>query len=236
LDSDALKRLEKKLGYQFKDPNLLRQALSHRSVGNDHYERLEFLGDSILGFIIADELFQRFPDASEGQMTRLRSNLVKGKTLAKLSKNLSLGDFLLLGSGELKSGGFRRESILADAFEAIVGGIYLESGIDTCRQRLLIWYGNLLIKADPDTISKDSKTLLQEQLQSLKLPLPEYITTNITGKDHEQQFEVQCTCHGNEKFPGCTTSAIGNSRRQAEKLAAEKALIIRQSINSSKHQ
>jgi len=226
LVSDPLHRLEKNLGYQFKDPDLLRQAISHRSVGSGHYERLEFLGDSILGFVIADELFQRFPKASEGQMTRLRSNLVKGKTLAKLSQQLSLGEFLLLGSGELKSGGHRRESILADSFEAIVGGIYLESGIDVCRQRLVCWYGNLLSDADPEEITKDPKTLLQEQMQSRKLPLPEYKTLRVMGKDHEQTFEVQCTCIDTDKFKGCSTTAIASSRRQAEKLAAKQALKI----------
>jgi len=226
LDSNTLHRLEKILGYQYNDLSLLRQAVSHRSFGANHYERLEFLGDSILGFIIADELYQRFPEASEGQMTRLRSNLVKGKTLAKLSLKLTLGDFLLLGSGELKSGGFRRESILADSFEAIVGSIYLESGIEVCRERLICWYGELLTKADPTEITKDPKTLLQEQMQSFKLPLPEYITLRVIGKDHEQKFEVQCTCNGNDKLKGCSTIATASSRRQAESLAAEKALQI----------
>ena len=223
MDAETLSNLEKKLGYHFIDPNLLRQALSHRSVGSCHYERLEFLGDAILGFIIANELFQRFPKASEGQMTRLRSNLVKGKTLAKLSKQLSLGDFLLLGSGELKSGGFRRESILADSFEAIVGGIYIEAGIDVCRERLVTWYGSLLSEANPDAITKDPKTLPQEQMQSLKLPLPEYKTLRTIGKDHEQQFEIQCSYFDNEK--PMSTTAIGTSHRQAEKIAAEKALM-----------
>ncbi|PCJ49534.1 MAG: ribonuclease III [Gammaproteobacteria bacterium] len=224
LDSDNLPRLEKILGYTFKDPNLLRQAISHRSYCANHNERLEFLGDAILGFIIADELYQRFPHASEGQMTRLRSNLVKGKTLAKLALKLSLGDYLLLGAGELKSGGFRRESILADAFEAIVAGIYLEVGIEACRDRLMCWYETLLNEADPTQITKDPKTRLQEQMQSLKLPLPHYETLDIRGKDHEQQFEVQCTCLGNDKIQGCSTTAIASSRRQAESLAAEKAL------------
>jgi ribonuclease-3 len=226
LDSDNLPRLEKILGYQFKDQELLRQALSHRSYGANHYERLEFLGDSILGFIIADELYQRFPEATEGQMTRLRSNLVKGKTLAKLAQQLSLGEYLLLGTGELKSGGFRRASILADTFEAIVAGIYLESGIDICRERLICWYDGLLTQADPSEITKDPKTRLQEQMQSFQLPLPEYITLRVLGKDHEQQFEVQCTCIGNDKFDGCSTVAIASSRRSAESLAADKALQI----------
>jgi ribonuclease-3 len=226
LDSDNLPRLEKILGYQFKDQSLLRQAVSHRSYGANHYERPEFLGDAILGFIIADELYQRFPKASEGQMTRLRSNLVKGKTLAILAQQLSLGEYLLLGSGELKSGGFRRTSILADSFEAIIAGIYLESGIETCRERLICWYGDLLINADPNEITKDPKTRLQEQMQSFNLPLPEYITLRVLGKDHEQQFEVQCTCIGNDRFKGCSTIAIAASRRSAESLAAEKALQI----------
>ena len=226
LDSDQFARLEKILGYQFKDPNLLRQALSHRSVGAVHYERLEFLGDSILGFIIADELFKRFPDATEGQMTRLRSNLVKGKTLAVLAKQLSLGEFLQLGSGELKSGGFRRESILADSFEAITAGVYLESGVDKCRERLIAWYGKMLLEADPNEITKDPKSRLQELMQSLKLPLPDYETLNVTGKDHEQMFEVQCSCLGSEKITGTKTTAIASSRRKAEGLAAEQALKI----------
>jgi ribonuclease-3 len=224
LDFDSLQRLEKILGYHFKNPDLLHQAVSHRSVGNIHYERLEFLGDSILGFIIADELYQRFPVASEGQMTRLRSQLVKGKTLAELAIKLSLGDFLQLGSGELKSGGFRRESILADSFEAIIGGIYLESGIETCRDRLIDWYGEYLAKADPADITKDPKTLLQEHMQSFNLPLPVYEILLITGKDHDQQFEVECVCTGNSKYRSNRTVGIGKSRRQAEQIAASKLL------------
>ena len=230
---DSLDRLEKNLGYHFKEPDLLRQALSHRSVGNCHYERLEFLGDAILGFIIADELYSMFPAASEGQMTRLRANLVKGKTLAKLSLQLSVGDFLLLGTGELKSGVFRRESILADAFEAIIGGIYLESGIEVCRQLLVVWYGALLSQANPDDLTKDPKTLLQEHMQSLKLPLPEYRTLDVIGKDHEQQFKVQCTCAGNNDFVDCSAESIGKSLREAEKLAAEKILVKRKIIVTS---
>lgn len=225
LDSDSLKALEKNLGYHFKDSNLLRQALSHRSVGSGHYERLEFLGDAILGFIIASELYRRFPDASEGKMTRLRSNLVKGKTLALLSKQLSLGDFLLLGSGELKSGGFRRESILADSFEAIIGAVYLESGVDVCRERLVAWYGKLLSEANPDDAKKDPKTLLQEYMQSLKLPLPNYETLRVLGKDHQLRFEVQCRCLDNEQSIDYSAIAIGDSRRQAEQIAAEKILL-----------
>ncbi len=226
MESDTLSRLEKQLGYQFKSTELLRQALSHRSVDHAHNERLEFLGDSILGFIIADEIYQRFPDASEGEMTYLRSNLVKGKTLAVLAQKLSLGEFLILGSAEMKTGVQRRESVLADAFEAILGGIYIESGIGTCRERLIDWYGELLSKADPKAMTKDAKTLLQEKMQSLKLPLPLYTTLKVLGKEHQRTFEVQCQCLGNNYSAACTEVAIASSRRQAEKDAAEKVLTI----------
>jgi len=221
VETHLIRKLEKNLDYHFKNPDLLVQAISHRSSGNNHYERLEFLGDSILGFVIAAELYQKFPKATEGQMTRLRSSLVKGKTLAILSRKLSIGDFLLLGSGELKSGGYRRDSILADAFEAIVGGIYLDAGIEACRNCLMRWYEELLSAADPDEMTKDPKTLLQEHMQSLKLDLPEYKTVAITGEDHKQQFEVMCKCEGNNNHPACSATATGTSRRQAEKLAAK---------------
>ncbi len=224
METHFINKLETILDYHFNDPDLLLQALSHRSSGNKHYERLEFLGDSILGFVIAEELYQKFPKATEGQMTRLRSNLVKGKTLAELSRKLSLGDFLLLGSGELKSGGFRRDSILADVFEAIVGSIYLDAGIEECRGRLMIWYEDLLTKADPEKMTKDPKTILQEHMQSLKLDLPVYQTVAITGKDHDLRFEVVCKYKGNTQYPDCKSTAVGKSRRQAEKLAAKKVL------------
>jgi len=221
VEQHLINLLEKKLGYHFKNPDLLIQAISHRSSGNNHYERLEFLGDSILGFVIADELFKKFPKASEGQMTRLRSNLVKGKTLAELARELTIGDFLQLGSGELKSGGFRRDSILADAFEAIVCGIYLDGGLTVCRERLHVWYADLLSKANPEHVTKDPKTLLQEHMQSLNLQLPVYETIAVTGEDHNQQFEVKCSCEGIEGNPDSSSStAIGKSRRQAEKTAA----------------
>ncbi len=225
MEKHLINHLEKKLGYHFKKPDLLIQAISHRSSGNNHYERLEFLGDSILGFVIAEELYKKFPKATEGQMTRLRSNLVKGKTLASLARQLAIGDFLQLGSGELKSGGFRRDSILADAFEAIVCGIYLDGGIDICRERLLAWYTELLSEADPEQMTKDAKTLLQEHMQSINLQLPVYETIAVTGEDHDQQFEVKCTCEGNESNPGRSSSAIGKSRRQAEKSAAMNVLL-----------
>jgi len=224
VETHLINTIEKKLGYHFNNRDLLQQALSHRSSGNNHYERLEFLGDSILGFIIAEELFRKFPNATEGQMTRLRSNLVKGKTLAELSRKLSLGDYILLGSGELKSGGYRRDSILADAFEAIVGAIYLDAGIDNCRERLMHWYDELLSAANPDVMTKDPKTLLQEHMQALKLDLPEYQTVAVTGDDHNQQFEVKCKCAGNNQFPPCNSTATGKSRRQAETLAARNVL------------
>jgi len=234
VEKNLINHLEKKLGYQFSNPDLLVQAISHRSSGNNHYERLEFLGDSILGFVIAEELYNRFPKASEGQMTRLRSNLVKGKTLAGLARILTIGDFLQLGTGELKSGGFRRDSILADAFEAIVCGIYLDGGMDICRERLLTWYSDLLSEANPEHMTKDPKTLLQEHMQSFNLHLPVYETIAVTGVDHDQQFEVKCSCEGNESNPGTSSTAIGKSRRQAEKSAAKKVLLTLGIMNNDK--
>ena len=192
-------------------------------MGARNNERLEFLGDSILGFIVADELYQRFPNASEGQMSRMRAHLVKGKTLAKLAHELDIGSCLALGSGELKSGGHRRDSILADSVEAILGGAFLESGVEQARALVIRWYGNRLDKVSPDTIDKDPKTRLQEWLQARQLSLPEYSVIDTTGADHEQVFEVSCTVilkHGE------TMQAIekANSRKRAEQQAAEDIL------------
>ena len=219
-----LDRLEKRLGYQFKQTELLTRALTHRSAPGEDYERLEFLGDAILGFIIAEQLFKRFPGASEGKMTRLRSRLVKGKTIALLASELELSPYLILGSGELKSGGFRRESTLADVFEAIIGAIYLDAGMETVRERVLTYYGTLLTEADPEQITKDPKTRLQEYLQSRKYPLPEYETLNITGKDHAQVFEVICRCMNEQGETFADAKASGNSRRKAEQEAARNLL------------
>jgi ribonuclease III len=216
-----LDALQKRLGYSFNNQELLQQALTHRSASGADYERLEFLGDSILGFVIAEQLFNRFPSASEGQMTRLRSRLVKGKTIAELASQLGLSEHLILGSGELKSGGFRRESTLADAFEAILGAIYLEAGIEQVRERIIDYYGELLAGADPEQVTKDPKTRLQEYMQSRQYPLPIYETIATTGKDHQQQFEILCRCYNERNELLMEQKATASSRRKAEQMAAK---------------
>lgn len=215
-------RLVARLGYTFKDKSLLKLALSHRSYGKQNNERVEFLGDSLLNFIIAEALFAKFPSAKEGQLTQLRANLVKGETLAEIAREFGLGDFLLLGEGELKSGGFRRASILADAVEALIGAIYLDSNssMPTCRERVLAWYATRLDKVELKATAKDSKTLLQEYLQERKMPLPTYTVLAEGGEAHSREFTVECTITGKSK----PCSAVGNSKRIAEKLAAEKML------------
>ncbi|RDV29339.1 ribonuclease III [Alteromonas aestuariivivens] len=217
---DRYAQLHKVLGYAFKNDQLLQQALTHRSAAKNHNERLEFLGDAVLGMVIAEALYQRFPDVPEGKLTRMRSTLVKGDTLAELAKEARVGDLLKLGPGELKSGGFRRSSILADAVEAILGALYLEAGLDTVRGVILSLWNERIRRLDPNEHPKDAKTRLQEYLQSRKLPLPVYEVVNISGKDHAQTFEVQCSAEGLES-PVC---GQGNSRRKAEQHAAQLTL------------
>ena len=195
-------------------------ALRHRSVGKKNNERLEFLGDAILGLVIADSLYSRFPDASEGQMSRMRSYLVKGKTLAKVALQFKLGDYLQLGPGEMKSGGHRRESILADTVEAILGAIYLESGKTTVEQIIGDWFKDLLLHVNPDTIDKDPKTRLQEWLQARQLALPKYEVIKTSGEAHNQTFWVACRVvdkYGNEM----ATETQSKSRQKGEKASAE---------------
>lgn len=213
-------KLEAKLGYQFNDAELLTLALTHRSASGKHNERLEFLGDSILSFVIADELYRRFPKINEGDMSRMRATLVRGNTLAELGREFDLGDYLKLGPGELKSGGFRRDSILADAVEAIIGGIYLDSDIEKVREIILSWYLVRLEAIKPGVSQKDPKTRLQEFLQGKRSPLPVYEVTLIKGEAHNQEFTVSCD------VAGIATPVIGKgtSRRKAEQAAAETAL------------
>jgi len=215
-----LDRLNKALGYGFKDPDLLRCALTHRSFGSRHNERLEFLGDAILSFVVSSELYVRFPSLDEGRLSRLRASLVKGDALAELARQLNLGDYLQLGSGELKSGGYRRASILADALEAIIGAVYLDGGIDAARRLILTLYGDDLDKMSPAENLKDPKTQLQEFLQSRRLPLPQYEVISVTGEAHDQTFVVHCTVGGLPE----PTEGVGASRRRAEQAAAEAAL------------
>ncbi|WP_028876706.1 ribonuclease III [Teredinibacter turnerae] len=216
LSKTKLNQLSKALNYTFSDISLLEKALSHRSVGSNNNERLEFLGDSLLNFLIAENLYQRFPKAREGDLSRLRASLVKGETLAELAKDFDLGEFLYLGEGELKSGGFRRASILADAVEALIGAIYLESGMDRCRDTVLHWFGERLDSIDLNSSVKDPKTRLQEYLQELRQPLPVYTVESQLGQAHSPEFQVSCDIGRSQG----KTVATSSSKRNAEKLAA----------------
>lgn len=210
-------RTSEKISHIFKDKALLKLALSHCSYGKVNNERLEFLGDSILGFIIAEILFQRFPQASEGELSRLRAELVKKQTLADIARELTLGELLILGPGESKSGGAKRDSILADSLEAVISAIYLDSDIGACRKEVLGWFSKRLKLLDAEISEKDAKTRLQELLQSKKLTLPKYVVTELEGKDHEQQFTVSCKVDLYDKV----IKGQGSSRREAEQQAAE---------------
>jgi ribonuclease-3 len=216
-----LARLERQLGYTFKDSELMLLALTHRSFAGRNNERLEFLGDAILNFVAGEALFERFPQAREGQLSRLRARLVKGETLALLARGFDLGEYLRLGSGELKSGGFRRESILADALEALIGAIYLDAGMQAARERVLAWLTTELDSLTLVDTNKDPKTRLQEFLQSRACELPRYEVVDIQGEPHCRSFFVECQISLlNEK-----TRGQGASRRIAEQVAAAAALI-----------
>jgi len=212
----AITDLPRYLGYEFNNLQLLEEALMHRSYGERSNERMEFLGDSIVNFIIADQLYQRYPQRPEGDLSRMRAQLVKGETLAQLAQELKLGEYIRLGSGELKSGGTQRTSILADAFEAIIGAIYLDGGISAVENCLIQWFNERL--NDPELIVqlKDPKTQLQECLQSHKYELPEYKVLSIKGEAHEQYFQVACYI----KSLDISCQGEGSSRRRAEQEAA----------------
>jgi ribonuclease-3 len=211
-----LESLCRHLNYQFNDISLLEVALSHRSFGKNNNERLEFLGDSVVGYVIAEELYHRFQNVNEGKLSRYRSLLVKGDTLASIARQFNLGQYLRLGGGELKSGGFRRASILADAMEAIIGAITLDSNIETARECILLWYKERLENINNITL-KDPKTRLQELLQSKKYELPQYKVVSVNGQEHAQIFQVDC----HVKELALTITAEGSSRRQAEQKSAE---------------
>ncbi|WP_144210170.1 ribonuclease III [Shewanella donghaensis] len=215
-----LPRLCQTLGYEFTNVDLLTQALTHRSAASKHNERLEFLGDSILSIIISDALYHQFPKVTEGDLSRMRSTLVKGETLTVIAQEFKLGDYLYLGPGELKSGGFRRESILADAVEAIIGAIYIDADIETCRKLLLTWYEKRLAEIKPGINQKDPKTILQEYLQGYKKPLPEYHVADVKGEAHNQTFTVECRVAEINKV----VTGVSTSRRKAEQLAAAQVL------------
>ncbi len=209
-----------RLQYEFSDRELLRRALTHRSRASLHNERLEFLGDSILGFIAAEFLYTKFANIPEGTLTRLRARLVRRETLADVARDLQLGDHLLLGSGEAKSGGRDRDSILADALEAIIGAIYVDGGLSAVRDFILSVFKQYLAQLNPVKLDKDAKTQLQEHLQQMGYQIPRYKILEVIGPSHDQRFIVQCSVENlNREFEG-----EGTSRRKAEQTAAEKAL------------
>lgn len=213
-------RLETALGHHFSNPELLRQALTHRSHSSPHNERLEFLGDSVLDCVVAALLYQRFSGLREGELSRQRASLVRQEALAQIAQEIVLGDYLRLGEGELKSGGHRRPSILADALEAILGAVYLDAGFETARSVIERLLRPLLDELDPNGSGKDPKTALQEWLQGRKHGLPHYTLLNTHGEAHSQEFEVECT------IPGLPVRTVGSgkSRRTAEQSAAGQAL------------
>jgi ribonuclease-3 len=216
--------LQERLGYVFKKPELLNQALTHRSHSKKNNERLEFLGDSVLNCVVAEMLYERYTDLDEGDLSRVRANLVKQQALYEIAQSLLLSDYLRLGEGELKSGGFRRPSILADTLEAIAGAIFIDGGFDAAKASLRKLYSSILANVDPKTLGKDDKTLLQEFLQGYQLPLPVYNVVATTGAAHNQQFEVECS------IPNLKVSVKGEgaSRRAAEQGAAKLALLAAQ--------
>jgi ribonuclease-3 len=213
-------RLSRQLGHAFADPELLDDALTHRSAQARHNERLEFLGDAVLGLLVAEALWRRFPRATEGELSRLRARLVNRDALARVAQDLELGQYLRLGAGELRSGGHARESILADAVEAVLAALYLDGGLEVARgvvERLL---GERLAALSPADQGKDAKTRLQEWLQARRLALPTYEVVETSGEDHAQTFVVRCAVAA----LGRSTRAAGASRRKAEQLAAARLL------------
>ncbi|VAW63641.1 Ribonuclease III [hydrothermal vent metagenome] len=215
-----LSKLEKSLSYPFQNISLLKEAVTHRSAGALNNERLEFLGDSILNFVIAADLFTRYPKSSEGDLSRLRASLVNKDGLFLVSQDLKLGEYLILGSGELKSGGYRRNSILADTVEAIFGAAYLDSDLERCRELILQLYNEQLENVPDADSLKDPKTQLQELLQSRKMGLPEYDVIEIVGKAHNQQFTVKCKI---DKLK-LETQGKASNRRKAEQQAANEII------------
>lgn len=212
--------LQKRLGHQFNDVALLQQALTHRSHSVTHNERLEFLGDSILNCVVASILFDTFQSIDEGDLSRVRANLVKQQSLFEIAQKMELSQFLRLGEGELKSGGFRRPSILADTLEALFGAIYLDAGFDVAKKVIQSLYEPILKSVDPTTLGKDAKTLLQEFLQSKKIALPQYNVVATHGAAHNQEFEIECLVPKLE----IQVFGTGGSRRAGEQAAAKLAL------------
>lgn len=215
-----LQRLQRILGYEFRQPDYLRQALTHRSAGARNNERLEFLGDAILGFEVAEILYRKHPDAAEGELSRARSQLVKRETLATVARRLGLGEYLILGTGELASGGQNRDSILSDAVEAIIASVYIDGGMEQARAFVRSVLEELIDKSAPGEQLKDNKTRLQEYLQAKKIDLPLYEVLSVSGEPHEQRFYVQCEISSLQ----IKTTATATSRRKGEQQAASAML------------
>lgn len=213
-------RLARKLGCRFGREQLLTQALTHRSASGENNERLEFFGDALLGFVVAEALWERFPDADEGRLSRLRASLVKKESLAELARGIALGDYLNLGAGELRSGGHARDSILADALEAVFAAVYLDQGVSVARAVILSVFAASLEHIVASGTSKDPKTRLQELLQAAKRPLPAYEVMQVCGRQHAQEFLVSCTLVDAQQ----AAQGGGTSRRRAEQQAAERML------------
>ncbi len=213
-------RLQRQLGYTFKNPELLQDALTHRSVGARNNERLEFLGDAVLGMVIADEIFSRYPSAKEGEMSRFRASMVKGEMLAVIARRYTLSDYVILGPGELKSGGFRRDSILANTLEAIIGAIYLDGGFHAARDFVVELFEDSLNQFVSMQQLKDPKTRLQELLQGRRIDLPLYEVLSVEGEAHNQRFLVECRLEPLARV----TQGEGSSRRKAEQAAAQAML------------
>ncbi len=218
--TEPLERFSRQIGYQFKEREILEQALTHRSVGNPNNERLEFLGDAILGFFVADALYRKVPTAREGQLSRLRARLVKKDTLAKIAKGLALGEYLRLGAGELRSGGHARDSILADAMEAVLAAVYLDGGYLAAQEVVHNLLRTHLRNLSVDSQEKDPKTCLQEYLQARRLALPMYTILEVSGEHHAQRFEVECKVADLE----VSCRGRGSSRKEAEQDAASRVL------------
>ena len=214
-----LERLQRALAYRFSSPLLLQEALTHRSYGTPHNERLEFLGDAVLNCIIAAELFARFSRLNEGELSRLRAHLVRQESLHRIAQRIELGPYLRLGEGELKSGGFSRPSILADALEALVGAIFLDGGFEAARTALRALFAGPLGALDPQSFGKDPKTQLQELLQARHVAVPRYSVIATRGAAHDQRFEVECIVESLQ----VRTRGAGPSRRAAEQEAAQAA-------------
>lgn len=224
--NSTLFALSKRLGYTFKDSSLLAHALTHRSASTNNNERLEFLGDGLVNVIIAEALYHQFSQLREGDLSRLRSRLVKGETLSILAKEFKVTQCLNLGTGERRTGGAERPSILADAMEAIIGAIYLDSNFETCKACVLNWYQSRLLDKQLLNNLKDPKTRLQEYLQARQLPLPQYAIDHTAGEEHQRTFYVSCQVEG----MSLQSQGSGNNRRQAEQQAAQNFL---DSINAT---